>query len=334
MVAISSVLLGDTIGFAWGVASGYLGGRADLLSQRVLDVLMSLPALILALLLMAALGAGLSTVIIAIAVTRVPLSTRVVRSMVLSVKELSYVEAARMLGTSGARVMARHVASQCVAPFLIITTGHLGAAIFIEAALSFVGVGVPPPMPSWGNMQGGVLAEAFKPPWWMVVFPGTAITVIDRQPDPDRYGACRPTGSIPRSGRRTSGGSTPPSSSHVAVHASRELDEAVIRVRDNGIGIPGDLLPRVFDLFTQGDRSLAYSGGGLGVGLTIVKKLVELHGGTITAESEGPERRERVYRPPASSRRGSGPDGGREASSGAEAPAGRGAHPCGGGQSR
>jgi len=177
MVAISSVLLGDTIGFVWGVASGYLGGRADLLSQRVLDVLMSLPALILALLLMASLGAGLSTVIIAIAVTRVPLSTRVVRSMVLSVKELSYVEAARMLGASGARVMARHVAPQCVAPFLIITTGHLGAAIFIEAALSFVGVGVPPPTPSWGNMLGGVLAEAFKPPWWMVVFPGTAITV-------------------------------------------------------------------------------------------------------------------------------------------------------------
>src|SRR4029077_18798230 len=177
IVAISSVLLGDTIGFLWGVTSGYLGGRVDLISQRVLDVLMSLPALILTVLLMAALGAGLSTVIIAIAVTRVPLSTRVVRSMVLSVKELAYVEAASALGASGARVMARHVAPQCVAPFLIITTGHLGAAIFIEAALSFVGVGVPPPMPSWGNMLGGVLAEAFKPPWWMVVFPGTAIAV-------------------------------------------------------------------------------------------------------------------------------------------------------------
>jgi peptide/nickel transport system permease protein len=177
LVAISSVLLGDTIGFLWGVASGYLGGRVDLISQRVLDVLMSLPSLILALLLMAALGAGLTTVIVAIAVTRVPLSSRVVRSMVLSVKELAYVEAARALGASGARVMGRHVAPQCLAQFLIITTGHLGAAIFIEAALSFVGVGVPPPTPSWGNMLGGVLAEAFKPPWWMVVFPGMAITI-------------------------------------------------------------------------------------------------------------------------------------------------------------
>ncbi len=164
LVAISSVLLGDSIGFVWGVASGYLSGRADLFSQRVLDVLMSLPALILALLLMAALGAGLSTVIIAIAVTGVPLSTRVVRSMVLSVKELSYVEAARMLGASGARVMARHVAPQCVAPFLILTTGHLGAAIFIEAALSFVGVGVPAPTPSWGSMLGGVLGPARTAP--------------------------------------------------------------------------------------------------------------------------------------------------------------------------
>src|SRR5215467_7355229 len=102
IVAISSVLLGDTIGFLWGVASGYLGGRVDLISQRMLDVLMSLPALILALLLRAGLGAGLSTVIVAIAVTRVPLTTRVVRSMVLSVKELAYVEAAGALGASGA----------------------------------------------------------------------------------------------------------------------------------------------------------------------------------------------------------------------------------------
>src|SRR5262244_37757 len=86
IVAISSVLLGDSIGFLWGVASGYLGGRADLISQRMLDVLMSFPSLILALLLMAALGAGLHTVIVAIAITRVPLTTRVVRSMVLSVK--------------------------------------------------------------------------------------------------------------------------------------------------------------------------------------------------------------------------------------------------------
>jgi len=176
LVAISSVLPGASIGFLWGVVSGYTGGRIDLVSQRMLDVLMSFPSLILALLLMAAMGAGLPTVILAIAITRVPITTRVVRSMVLAVKEFAYVEAARAVGAPVPHIMARHIAPQCVAPFLIITTGHLGAAIFIEAALSFVGVGVPPPMPSWGNMLGGVLAEAFRPPWWMVVFPGVAIT--------------------------------------------------------------------------------------------------------------------------------------------------------------
>ena len=124
---------------------------------------------------------------------------------------------------------------------------------------------------------------------------------------------------------------TPPKGT-VVVSASRQHDEAVIRVRDNGIGIPGDLLPRVFDLFTQGDRSLAHSGGGLGVGLTIVRKLVELHGGTIAAESEGPGRGSEFtvrlpIRPPVGIRP-------REESRGRKSLDRTGAHPRGGGQSR
>jgi peptide/nickel transport system permease protein len=177
IVGISSVLLGDGIGFLWGLISGYAGGRVDDISQRVLDVLMAFPALILALLLMAALGSGLHTVIIAIAVTRFPLATRVIRSVVISAKEQPYVEAARALGGGPWRTMIRHLAPQCVAPLLIIASFNLGTAIFAEAALSFLGVGVPPPTPSWGSMLGGVLAEAFKPPWWLVVFPGLAITL-------------------------------------------------------------------------------------------------------------------------------------------------------------
>jgi ABC-type dipeptide/oligopeptide/nickel transport system permease subunit len=177
IVGISSVLLGDGIGFFWGLISGYAGGRVDGISQRVLDVLMAFPALILALLLMAALGSGLHTVIIAIAVTRFPLATRVIRSVVISAKEQPYVEAARALGGGPWRTMIRHLAPQCVAPLLIIASFNLGTAIFAEAALSFLGVGVPPPTPSWGSMLGGVLAEAFKPPWWLVVFPGLAITL-------------------------------------------------------------------------------------------------------------------------------------------------------------
>ncbi|GIV80226.1 MAG: peptide ABC transporter permease [Litorilinea sp.] len=177
IVSLSSVLLGDLLGFIWGIASGYLGGRFDMLSQRLVDILMSFPALILALLLLVVLGAGLTTVIVAIAVTRIPSSTRITRSVVLSIKETAYVEAARMIGASQLRIMRLHIAPQCVAPILVVATLHLGAAIFAESALSFLGMGIPPPAPSWGNMLGGVLAAAFKPPWWLVVFPGVAITI-------------------------------------------------------------------------------------------------------------------------------------------------------------
>lgn len=177
IVSISSVLLGDFLGFLWGVSSGYFGGRFDMVSQRLVDVLMSFPALILALLLLAVIGAGLTTVIIAIAVTRIPVSTRITRSIVLSVKETAYVESARMIGASHWRIMFLHVAPQCIAAILVVATLHLGAAIFAESALSFLGMGIPPPASSWGNMLGGVLAASFRPPWWLVLFPGLAITV-------------------------------------------------------------------------------------------------------------------------------------------------------------
>jgi ABC-type dipeptide/oligopeptide/nickel transport system permease subunit len=177
VVAISSVLLGDTIGFAWGVVSGFMGGKADLVSQRVLEVMMSFPTLILALLLMGGLGAGLHTVVIAIAVTRVPGTARIIRSVVLTVKSMAYVEAIRCLGAPTPRIMLRHVAPQCIAPLLVVGSLNLGIAIFAESALSFLGVGIPPPTPSWGNMLGGVLAEAFRPPWWIVLTPGLAITI-------------------------------------------------------------------------------------------------------------------------------------------------------------
>jgi len=177
LVSISSVLIGDLIGFVWGVASGYLGRRFDLISQRLLDILFSFPSLILALLLLVAIGAGLPTVIIVIAITRVPGSTRVIRSVVLSVKESAYVEAARAVGVPTWRVMLRHIAPQCIAPLTVIATLNLGSAIFAESALSFLGLGIPPPAPSWGNMLGGVLAAAFRPSWWLVIFPGLAITL-------------------------------------------------------------------------------------------------------------------------------------------------------------
>lgn len=177
LVSITSVLIGDLIGFVWGVASGYLGNRFDLISQRILDILFSFPALILALLLLVAIGAGLLTVIIAIAITRIPSSTRVIRSVVLTVKETAYVESARAVGVPTWQIMSRHIAPQCLAPLIVIATLNLGSAIFAESALSFLGLGIPPPASSWGNMLGGVLAASFRPSWWLVIFPGLAITI-------------------------------------------------------------------------------------------------------------------------------------------------------------
>ncbi len=176
MVSLIAVIVGDAIGFVWGIGSGFLGRRFDLISQRVVDILMSFPSLILALMLLVVLGAGIETVIVAIAVTQVPSATRITRSVVLSVREAMYVEAARMIGVSNLRLMARHIAPQVTAPILVVATLHLGGAIFAESALSFLGLGIPPPASSWGNMLGGVTAAAFRPPWWLVVFPGLAIT--------------------------------------------------------------------------------------------------------------------------------------------------------------
>ena len=176
-VAFGAVLFGTTLGAVWGLASGYFSGRFDILSQRIIEFLQSFPDLILAMAIAMALGAGFATVIVAIAITRIPFGGRVIRAVVLSLKELSYVEAARGLGASHLRIMARHILPQCVAPYLILATTHLGVAIIIEAALGFLGVGIPPPTPTWGNMLADSLNAGLIPPWWLVLFPGLAITI-------------------------------------------------------------------------------------------------------------------------------------------------------------
>jgi peptide/nickel transport system permease protein len=176
-VAIGAVLFGTTLGALWGLASGYFGGRFDIVSQRIIEFLQSFPDLILAMAIAMALGAGLGTVIVAIAITRIPFGGRVIRAVVLSLKELSYVEAARGLGASHLRLMLRHILPQCIAPYLILATTHLGVAIIIEASLGFLGVGIPPPTPTWGNMLADSLNGGLVPPWWLVLFPGGAITL-------------------------------------------------------------------------------------------------------------------------------------------------------------
>jgi peptide/nickel transport system permease protein len=175
-VAFASVLLGTTTGSLWGVACGYLGGRFDLVSQRIMEVMQAFPDLILAMAISMAIGTGLPAVIIAIAVTRIPFGGRVIRSVALSVREMQYVEAGRASGASALRIMVLHVLPQCVAPYLVLATTHLGVAIVIEAALGFLGVGVPPPTPTWGNMLADAMTN-LVPSWWLVLFPGLAITI-------------------------------------------------------------------------------------------------------------------------------------------------------------
>lgn len=177
LVAFVAVIVGDALGAMWGIASGYLGGKFDIYSQRIVELLLSFPTLILAMVLLLGLGAGVFTVIVAIAITRIPLSVRVIRSVSLSVKENSYIEAARAIGASDVRVMALHIAPQCFAPWLVLVTAQLGGVIVLEASLGFLGVGVPAPTATWGNMLGGAVAATLKPEWWLVIFPGVAITI-------------------------------------------------------------------------------------------------------------------------------------------------------------
>jgi peptide/nickel transport system permease protein len=175
-VAFLAVLLGTTVGSLWGVACGYLGGRFDLVSQRVMEVLQAFPDLILAMAISMAIGTGLPAVIAAIGVTRLPFGGRVIRSVAITVRETPFVEAARAAGASQLRIMTLHVLPQCVAPYLVLATTHLGVAIVIEAALGFLGVGIPPPTPTWGNMLADAIT-GLVPHWWLVLFPGLAITV-------------------------------------------------------------------------------------------------------------------------------------------------------------
>ena len=177
MIAVGAVLFGTSLGAIAGVVSAYFGGKLDLVLQRQMEVLQAFPDVILALLLLAALRPSLWTVIVAICITRIPFGGRVIRSVALQIREMEYVTAARAIGASDVRVMTQHVAPQCIAPYLVLATAHLGVAILIEASLGFLGAGVPPPLATWGNMLALASEGGFKPLWWLVAFPGAAITI-------------------------------------------------------------------------------------------------------------------------------------------------------------
>ena len=177
LVGILSVLFGVTIGLAVGLVSGYFGGAVDLAVQRVMDAVMAFPALIMALSIMAVMGASIVNVIIALAVIFIPGAARTIRSQALSIKETDYVLAARAIGVSDLRIMVRHMAPNLAATYIVLATISLGWAIVVEASLSFLGVGVPPNVPTWGGMLTGA-TKYVETAWWVAVFPGLAIAVV------------------------------------------------------------------------------------------------------------------------------------------------------------
>jgi len=177
IVGVTSMVLGSVVGGVVGLLSGYAGGTVDLVVQRVLDILQGLPLLVLALVMSAALGPSIQNVILAISIPIVPRAARVVRSSVLTIREMQYVEAARGLGLSHLRIAFRHVMPNTMGPFIVLCTAQLGSAILVEAALSFLGLGVPEPYPSWGRMLSVSAAEYAQKAPHLVLFPGAAISL-------------------------------------------------------------------------------------------------------------------------------------------------------------
>jgi peptide/nickel transport system permease protein len=176
-VGFTASFAGCTIGGLLGVISAYLGGKVDLLLERVMDILLAFPQLILALAIASILGPAVQNVVIAIAIPIIPRAARVVRATALAVKENVYVEAVNALGATHRRVVLRHIVPNVVAPYIIMLTAQLGGAILAEAALSYLGLGAAEPTPSWGLMlSGSALSYAEKAPW-IPVFPGIAISL-------------------------------------------------------------------------------------------------------------------------------------------------------------
>jgi peptide/nickel transport system permease protein len=177
VVGLTSTLLGAVVGGLIGLISGYVGGKTDLIAQRLMDIMQALPILVLALVLAAALGPSLTNTVIAISVVIAPRAARVVRASVLAIREFVYVESARALGVSHARVAWRHILPNTFGPFIVLVTAQLGGAILAEAALSFLGLGVPEPYPSWGRMLSIAAAEYAQKAPWLVIYPGLAISL-------------------------------------------------------------------------------------------------------------------------------------------------------------
>ena len=177
IVGFVSAGVGATAGLILGVASAYFGGWFDLLLQRVMDVFMAFPLIIMALAVVSVLGPGIDKVIIAITIPFIPQCARVVRSSALAIREIPYVDAARALGFGHARIILRHMVPNVMAPYIILLTAFVGQAILLEAVLSYLGLGVQEPTAAWGLMLKSGAEEYAESAPWIAIFPGVAISL-------------------------------------------------------------------------------------------------------------------------------------------------------------
>jgi peptide/nickel transport system permease protein len=177
LVGFVSSFVGASLGALLGTVSAYFGGKTDLLLQRVMDVFLSFPIVILAMAVVAVLGTGVWNVILAITIPVIPQVARVIRASALSIREMPYVESARAVGAGHWRIMARHMLPNVLAPYLIMLTAFLGQAILLEASLSFLGLGVAEPTAAWGLMLRGAGVQFAERAPWLAIAPGLAISI-------------------------------------------------------------------------------------------------------------------------------------------------------------
>lgn len=177
LVGFFSSLVGSTLGLVLGVVGAYFGGKVDEVIQRLMDILISFPLIVIAIAVVAALGPGTANVIVAITLPVIPRVARVVRASGLAIVQMPYIEAARSIGAKAPRIMFRHMVPNVFAPFLILLTAFLGQAILLEASLSFLGLGVVEPEPSWGLMLRGQGMAFLEQAPWLAIAPGVAISL-------------------------------------------------------------------------------------------------------------------------------------------------------------
>lgn len=176
-VAAFAVLITFVIGTLIGLAAGYVGGFVDNILMRAMDVLLAMPSIILAMAIVAILGPSLTNAMIAVGIAGIPSCARLTRSVTLTIKSLTYVEASHAMGTSNIRIILRQILPNIMSTLLVYITLHIGIAILDTAALSFIGLGAQPPTAEWGTMLARG-KEFIGQAWWLVTFPGIAITIV------------------------------------------------------------------------------------------------------------------------------------------------------------